>query len=158
MKHKQLPSVERLREALSYDPESGVVTWKDNFHKSRIGTQAGHLRSNGYYYIVFDGKTYVLARLIWKLATGEDPGQHQVDHIDRDRTNNKLENLRLVSPSENCRNRSLFPTNKTGVEGVRFKSGKYEAFVTIEGVYTYLGRFTDLTEATTARLSFTGAN
>ena len=103
MKAKPLPPLEVVVKELNYNPDTGVITWK----KGRKGRrkQAGHLhKGHGYYTICIDGKSYVAHRIAWLLHYGEDPGEMVIDHIDRDKTNNKIDNLRKATHAQNTQN------------------------------------------------------
>lgn len=93
-----LVSHQYLTSLLSYDADSGVFT-------NTRGALAGTLHHSGYRYIEINGKSYAEHRLAWFYCFGEWPEQ-QLDHIDRNRSNNSLDNLREVSNRVNARNRS----------------------------------------------------
>lgn len=108
---KPLPSIDIVRSALSYDPETGLLTWRwrDGFFQSwnvrRAGEIAGHLdKTTGYIVINIDGELYKAHRLAWLLHYGEEPPT-QIDHEDRNRSNNKIGNLRPAPGSRNQQNR-----------------------------------------------------
>lgn len=119
----------RLHEALAYDPDTGVFTWRiraaTNTH---IGEVAGCPRpSNGYIRISLDGKMYYAHRLAWRYVNGVWPAG-QIDHINGVRTDNRLRNLRDVSSSTNNHNLHKKPANSTGYTGVkRLPKGRYSA-------------------------------
>lgn len=118
-----------LSEYFSYDEESpsGLI-WKKNrlngWNHSKIfikaGTVAGSLASDGYWKVVFYGKSMTAHRIIWTIVNGEIPEGQTIDHIDRNQSNNKIENLRMVSHAVNSRNRSQRIDNKTGYTGVNY--------------------------------------
>ena len=84
-----------VRDVLSYDPETGVFTWIDNYHKSKIGTVAGSLqKSLGYIKIGINGTYFSAHRLAWFFVHGEQP--YIIDHINHDRADNRIANLRNV--------------------------------------------------------------
>ena len=82
------------------------------------GRPVGGSYRNGYRRVRYDGKWLNHHTLIWTLLHGEIPEGMEVDHIDRDTRNNHPDNLRLVSRSGNCRNRSMHKNNKSGIKGV----------------------------------------
>ena len=141
-----------LREHLSYDPESGVMSWlKPCSSKSRavIGRQAGGITSTGYWQIKLGANRYLVSRLAFLYMTGEWPA-NVVDHIDRNRENNRWSNLRDVSQSENNRNKAT-PTRKSMSSpiprGVYQSGRKWVVIVRIKGRPTYLGQFASKDEA-----------
>jgi hypothetical protein len=107
------PSREHLFpvEAFSYDPQTGVLT--------RCGKPVGTMSGAGYL-IVQAAKVRVLVhRLAWRLHFGEWPTQ-EIDHVNRDTTDNRISNLRQASPSENKRNRSVQSNCASGVKNLYF--------------------------------------
>ena len=106
--YKPLPSLEFVQSQLSYDPETGTLTWiSDLGNKARyLGKVAGWLeKKTGYIRIELEGKKYQAHRLIWLLVTGIDPGDLTVDHKDRNRSNNVWTNLRLATPKQQSENK-----------------------------------------------------
>ena len=102
MKTKALPSLERVKELLTYDAETGEFTWNVSRGPKPAGSPAGQ-RWVDYVRIKIDGKSYQAHRVAWLLLTGTDPGDMVVDHIDCDKQNNRAANLRLVKhQSERC--------------------------------------------------------
>jgi hypothetical protein len=96
-------SKEALQEIFNYEVE-GVLTWKDTFGpKMQKGALAGSYSSNGYRMVSFNNTKYLVHRLIYIYHYGTE-GLDQIDHIDRDSTNNRIENLRNVSHAENMQN------------------------------------------------------
>jgi len=97
-------TVDRLMEKLRYAPETGVFTWNSSRYADRVGKVAGYLSSNGYWRIMIDKRLYLAHRLAWLYMYGEWPSA-QVDHINNDRSGNRIDNLRDVSAHVNQRNR-----------------------------------------------------
>lgn len=94
--------MESLRNLFTYDPDTGVLTWARGRNK---GKDAGYPTSNGYLRVKIGQTHYRVHRIIWKLYHGADiPDSQQIDHINRDRTDNRIGNLRVVTASENNRN------------------------------------------------------
>lgn len=122
---------DRLRELLDYNPETGIFTWKEpNKHCSKNikGTKAGSLNSKGYRRIRVEGKDYKAHRLAWFYVYGSLPSG-MLDHKNRVRDDNRIDNLRLATPTLNAFNKEQVRVSRTGVRGV-FKHGKrYMAYI-----------------------------
>ena len=86
----------------------------------KAGDEAGGLTKSGYYSVRVDGENYMVHRIIWALNHG-DLEYGLIDHKDKNRSNNKIENLRLVTHSINCKNSSIKKHNKTGHIGITFQ-------------------------------------
>lgn len=136
----------RLRELLHYDPETGIFTrlatpgYRGNY---RAGTASACVSTTGYVVIRVDGRLYVAHRLAWLYVHGELPPE-DVDHIDANRTNNKLSNLRLATRSQNMQNqRKPRKDNTSGFLGVTFdsKNKRWRAQLQIDGKNKGLGRY-----------------
>lgn len=113
----------RLKELLTYDPETGYFTRNINIQGFYAGERAGGITSKGYIAIGVDRKIYLAHRLAFLYMTGEWP-KELVDHKDEVKTNNKWENLREATNQENKRNVGARKNSKTGVKGVsKCKSG-----------------------------------
>lgn len=138
-------SIEELRAAFSYDPENGRVIRLSN------GRTVGESTKTGYVRAWLGQQKYKLHRLVWAIHHGEWPDQ--VDHINGDRSDNRMANLRNVSAHENSLNQRLRSDNQSGCSGVNWnaKSGKWLAQIRDKGKYVYLGTFADLDDAVKAR-------
>jgi len=143
----------RLKELLHYCPDTGVFTWR------KTNKPAGYIwsaKTNKTKYLLI-GVNYKLIRahrLAWMYVNGSFP-EGQIDHVDGDGLNNRINNLRVVSPLENCRNRPKYSNNKTGVVGVFWHKGKksYIAKIMITGKHKHLLSTRDFFEACCARKS-----
>lgn len=137
-----------LRSLLDYVPKTGCFTWKvDRFcgRQLRPGDQAGGLNKiHGSILIGIGGKRYYAHRLAWLYVHGEWPPL-AIDHINRDPSDNRIENLRLADKSQNSANGPTPATNKSGYRGVSWnpRAGKWLAQIVIRGKQTYLGSFAD---------------
>lgn len=133
---------------LSYDPGTGVFTRLVGPHKSLIGKPTGLLTVRGYVWVWLGGKRYAAHRLAWRLTTGEWPAQH-LDHINGDKTDNRMCNLREATQAQNLQNiRSARPGNPTGLLGVcRRPNGKFSAGITVDHRHHKLGVFETAEEA-----------
>jgi hypothetical protein len=140
-------TAKRLREALDYDPATGVFTWKiARGYTAKAGTVAGCLNALGYVQISFEGGRYSGHRLAWLYVTGRWPSK-ELDHINRNRADNRLANLREASGKQNHANMGCHRDSKSGVRGVIFNRGRWQANMRIDGRYKYLGSFLTKEEA-----------
>jgi len=150
MGKKQMISVERLKELLTYEPSTGVFTWNPVVRKSRAKaySPAGSLTAYGYIQIKIDQRKLFAHRLAWLFVTGKWP-IGEIDHINRNRTDNRFCNLREVSKKQNHENRS----RPNGV-GVRFEADRQKWLARIKHNQRTinLGRFDSEEEAIAARL------
>jgi len=150
---------ERLREVLRYDPITGEFFWRvRTSNRVRPGSLAGRVDAAGYRGIRIDKVLYYAHRLAYLYVVGVWPN-HQIDHKNRCRDDNRWGNLRAVTPSENLQNQGLAPTNKSGYRGVSYHSaaGKWAAERSVGGVRHYLGLFTTPEAARDALAEFAGS-
>lgn len=169
MAKKPLPCPTLLRLLLTYEPETGKLFWKKRkswmaprggvraagkavaiWNGRNAGNMAFTATTNGGYRVgwLFGVKSYA-HRVIWALIHGEWPDV--IDHIDGDRGNNLISNLRSVTKAENARNARVGSNNKTGVMGVgRSKAGWY-AKICAGGVAIHIGTFETFGDAVDAR-------
>lgn len=147
---------ERLKELLSYDPDTGVFTWKVSRGNCKSCDKAGSIAAGSggksYLQIMVDGKRYLAHRLAWIHRHGHFP-PHEIDHINGDGVDNRLCNLRSVTGSENRKNRRLQSNNISGTCGVYWHkaSGKWQAQIKVDSKYLHLGSFEDINDAVKAR-------
>ena len=97
--------IERARELFDYNPETGVVTNKITRRKAKAGMTVGARHAQGYLVVSYDRTKYLLHRIVWALHYGEDPGEYGIDHVNGDRADNRIANLRKCKQSENTKNR-----------------------------------------------------
>jgi len=118
----------------------------------RYGRPAGNLRADGYVHVMYNRQRYYAHRIIWYLENGKFP-DGVIDHIDHNRSNNKIENLRDVTHAENLKNCSLSKRNTSGVCGVSFdkKSQKWRAYMRINNKNQCLGTVDTIEEAAKLR-------
>lgn len=131
-----LPELEVLQEYLEYKPDTGELTWiKKTSNRAKLGVPVGCLAKTGYLVFRFNGKLYLNHRVAWKMGTGEDPGNLQIDHANRVRTDNRLCNLRLATQSENRMNQSTRSDNTSGTKNVSWskQKQKWQVRITVNG-------------------------
>lgn len=117
MKAKPLPPIEVLREAFAYDPDTGVITWKVYRNwAAQPGMEAGRLLHSGYRQIGLNGEWHMAHRIAYALHYGIDPYPLQIDHCENEgpKDDNRICNLRLATPKQNCNNRTYTNTARPG--------------------------------------------
>ena len=132
----------------------GILYWKEWKNGRRKNLTAGSIRANGYVSIYFpDGKSEYAHRIVWKMHNGDIPNGFDIDHINHNRRDNRIENLRVVSRSDNLKNKGKTNSN-TGVMGVYWnkKTSRFTANIQVDGRTKHLGSFMDLESARQARL------
>lgn len=149
-------TIERACELLHLDPDTGHLTWRAG---RRAGRRAGSPASNGYRQIKVDREMHLEHRVVWLLWTGAWPAL-SIDHINRDKADNRPANLRDVSAAENAHNLDAERTHsKSGLLGVTWEKGtlgrrrgRWVAQIKVDGTLIRLGRFDDEREAHAAYL------
>lgn len=139
----------RLKELLHYDPETGVFTNRVTRNgRAKIGAASGYVNTLGYVVVQLLGCKYHAHRLAWLYTHGVWPS-NQIDHINRNPTDNRLCNLRDVTASENVHNTSHSLRNTSGVRNVVWhkRDKKWQAQIMVNNKYKYLGQFKDLAQA-----------
>lgn len=135
---KPLPDVAALREMFRYDPENGTL-W--HISGKKAGKIAGTPQSAGYTSVWIGRERFLLHRLIWKFHYGSEP--RQVDHVDGNRGDSRIENLRAACEKTNQRNRGRQSNNTSGHKGAFFR--KYDqrwfASIRVDGKQKHLGYF-----------------
>lgn len=137
-------TAEEVRRHLSYNPETGEFRWLiGGKGRPGVGEIAG-CKSNalGYWLIGLNYRRHWAHRLAWLVSHGQWP-EHQIDHINGDRADNRLANLRLATHAENQLNRHKSRPNKHGLKGVDIcpKSGRFRARVVVSSKKHNLGYF-----------------
>ena len=134
--------IDQIRSGLDYDQETGKLVWKMG---RRSGSPAGTVTKKGYVRVKLD-KNYMAHRIIWAMFYGYWP-KNMIDHIDGDRSNNRISNLREATPSQNAINSKIKSTNSCGVKGIYKKNNVW--VVQINGKYA--GSYKTMAEATSVR-------
>ncbi|HEJ8266517.1 TPA: HNH endonuclease [Klebsiella oxytoca] len=145
-------SLETVRNFFSYDETTGILYCKSPFGSKSPGDTLGVKTDTGYLRVFFNGKNIRVHRIIWVLKYGEIPSTLVVDHIDGDKLNNRITNLRLCTQNQNTRNRRIHSNNAAGLKGVYFNDSprnrkKWIAQISIAKKKIRLGRFHTKEEA-----------
>lgn len=153
----KLPTAEMLNTLLSYEPETGLLSWKkrspgmfesgaqnaqwrcDRWNSRFEGKQAFTAKkSDGYYHSNVGGQWMCAHRVIWKMVKGEEPDT--IDHIDGNRQNNRIGNLRSVTMAKNLKNVARQTRHSNPYTGVRkTTNGKWQAYISADGKWISLG-------------------
>tara|TARA_R110002153_G_scaffold272063_1_gene440344 strand:- start:86 stop:631 length:546 start_codon:yes stop_codon:yes gene_type:complete len=165
--------IKEIRSFLGYDACTGSFTWKHMspkhftqgvrtpeqkcrmFNARYAGAPAfTAINGNGYKAGSYRNNRVTAHRMAWAWVHGEEPSG-QIDHINGDRTDNRIENLRDVSKLENSHNVAISKRNKSGIVGVRYNPSRarWEADIRVERKLIFLGRFKCLGNAMAARKS-----
>jgi hypothetical protein len=142
-----------LKEYLHYCPETGVFTWKKNRPNGvKVGDKAGVNRS-GYLVFSLKNKQRIAHRMAFLYMEGRLP-KNYIDHINGDKADNRWQNLREATNSENQRNR-LGTGSNTGVKNVTFvpKRNKFQVSLKVEGKEKFIGYFDDIELAELAAIA-----
>jgi hypothetical protein len=142
-------TVERLQQVLSYNSQTGVVSWKANsgiWGRLKAGSTAGYKDPSGYISIRIDDTLYKAHRLAWALHYGSFPNQG-IDHLDGDPSNNKIDNLRQADQFVNNQNRRDKKTSKT--LGTYFCANRnvWQAYITVRREHFFIGSYKTQEEA-----------
>lgn len=135
-------TVERLREVLSYDPETGVLSRRHSRFRALQGKDAGSLDSWGYRQIRIDGRLYLAHRLAWFYVTGKWP-EGGLDHANCDKADNRFANLRPAGLAENARNKPRSAANSSGLKGAFWRKDTRRWFskICVNRRNVFLGNF-----------------
>jgi len=128
--------------------KDGKLFWKVNRGRAKSGARAGTINNQGYWFICISGMKFLEHRVVWAIVNGYLP-ENQIDHIDRDKLNNKIDNLRETSGMCNLRNTGNPKNNTSGVKGVCFsvKANKWISQIKVDSVVGYLGSHVSFQEA-----------
>lgn len=144
----------QLKELFDYDAETGNLVWKvDTGKKNFCGKIAGCIHPSGYRLIRIKGKLCRAHRLIWIYHYGTEPKEH-IDHINGNGLDNRMENLREATRSENMQNiKKAHKNNSAGLMGAHKHKKKWRAEIRLNKMYIYLGTFDTPEEAHIAYLA-----
>ena len=146
-------SLEEARRLFDYDPETGLLVRKiRTSNRIRVGEVVGSFTRQGYLHVKVKSILYRLHRLAWFIHYGKWPND-QLDHINRDRTDNRIANLREVDNAENNKNKSMPTNNTSGVIGVYWHSRleKWQSSIMVSQKQIHLGFFDTFEEAVATR-------
>ena len=146
----------RLKELVHYDPLTGLFTRINSGSRFPTGERLGSPRGKGYLATTLDGRKWYMHRLAFIYMEGKEVwGENEhVDHINRIRDDNRWTNLRITTPSGNALNRTKRKGTVFNVMGIEVaKNGRYRARITIDGMRTDVGSFSQLWDAICARKS-----
>lgn len=141
-------TAKNFRDTFTY--ADGQLLWKKTRRKAVAGAVAGGMDVKGYLRVTLDKKVYLVHRVVYKMLRGRTP--RMLDHIDNDPLNNRIENLRPCTPSQNAQNRKRPVNNTSGVKGVYWNraKNKWMARVMTGGARTFIGYFSSLDAAAEA--------
>jgi hypothetical protein len=130
---------------LEYNPVTGDII--------KEGKPVGSVNSSGYLVTKVNGITMQCHRIAWALFYREFP-VGPLDHINRNRIDNSINNLRISTPSENTKNQSIYSNNRSGFTGVSFhkKTQKWRAYISVDGSPFHIGLFDTALDAAEARV------
>ena len=137
-----------------FEYDCGALKWKARRSSNAMaGHNAGTVRPDCYLQVSLFGKTQLVHRVIWKMHNGPIPDGMEIDHINHDRLDNRIENLRIVSRQENSVNLSKRIDNTSGIVGVSWskRMGKWRARISVNKKEISLGFFSDINDAGRAR-------
>lgn len=155
-----------LTTVIGCDPSAGELVWlprpRELFRsevcwagfKTRFEGKSALIATNnqGYRWGTIFDKNYRAHRVLWAIVHGDWPSGH-IDHINGNRSDNRIINLRDISREENCRNAKRYRNNGSGVQGVGWckQSGKWRARIRVGGKQISLGKFESLEDAAAVR-------
>lgn len=162
---KEIP-VQHLKNCVSYDAETGQLQWKER-PREHFKTDRGHKQTNarqigkpafscphscGYLHGAIDGTKLFAHRVAWAIYYGHWP-DGEIDHINHDKTDNRIANLRAADRLTNGKNLSRKSNNKTGVNGVYIhsKTQRFIAQIRVNHKVHHLGSFATMNDAVSAR-------
>lgn len=141
----------QLKRLLDYNLGTGLFKWKTRRHGIKSNNIAG-CNSHGYIHIKIDGKQYQAHRLAWLYIYGGLP-EYEIDHINHNRSDNKISNLREATRTENNKNMPIRKDNKSGISGVFWnkKDRRWTAQINVNSKLKHLGSFTNISNAKRVR-------
>lgn len=135
--------------SISYNPDTGIVVWKNCKKSSLNGTKLGTFDKDGYLTAKINQVRVRLHRLIWRIYYEEWPSD-QIDHINGIKHDNRIENLRIANNSQNNCNKPVSKRNKLGIKGIRKHGNKYQALICKNKTQILIGSFDSINAAINA--------
>ena len=151
---KSMLTQNQVKELFHYDTKTGSLIWRVDCGKNKmIGKFSGTLKADGYRYISINNKIYFAHRLVWLFNHGIFPANN-LDHINGNKDDNRIENLREATDAQNLQNRrKANSTNKSGYLGVSSSHGKWQAAICINGKQMHIGTYMTPEDAHAAYLA-----
>lgn len=134
----QRPTPDRLREVMSYDTDSGLLTWKVRRGPQSAGKTVGYRRKDGYLHVGVDGWMFLGHVVAWTIVNGRWPNG-EIDHENLNKSDDRFGNLREASDQQNAANRPKRSDSKQPYKGISRTRDKWRAAVTIDGKRKYFG-------------------
>lgn len=159
MSDRDLPSIDYLRQRLRYEPETGKLYWQAHpscsvrWNTRYAGTEAlGTINESGHKYGSVSACKLKAHRVVWALHHGVWP-EGEIDHINQQPADNRIENLRVATKSLNMRNAARSRANTSGATGVVWykRKSKWHARITVDGKQRSLGYYDSFEDAVSAR-------
>lgn len=137
---------EYIQDTYKYDPETGEIVVETKFEAFKTRDKEGYLRGGAF------GRQYYAHRVAWLLHYGSWP-EGPIDHINGVKSDNRIENLRVVTPEQNQKNRKRDTRNKSGAVGVYWvnRLNRWQVQIGVNGKEKHIGLFKDFDEAVVAR-------
>lgn len=144
-----------LKELLEYNPDTGIFTRKTSKGGVKIGSIVGSKRYDDYIQISLQYKKYPAHRLAWLYINGKEPRNH-IDHINGNRSDNRICNLREATNQENIFNSKLSKANTSGIKGVTWdkQKKKWVAQIMLNYKTIKIGRFKNIEDAKDSVIKF----
>jgi len=150
-----LPTQEQIKKVVYYNPDNGIFTRKIKTAQcNKAGDVAGGVSAiSGYHQISLYGKIHRSHRIAWVYIYGSIPESKEIDHIDGNRNNNSIDNLRIVTSRQNSLNSSKSKNNTSGTTGVTWDkfNNKWTAQICVNYKVIRLGRYKNKEEAIIVR-------
>lgn len=158
---KKLLTFDEVNHLVNYNPETGAITWKERdenefpdlklrraWNAKYAGKEAGCVSSSGYMHLRIKGTLYYSHRVAWLISKGVWPSEY-IDHINHEKIDNRISNLREASALQSVLNRRRSSSNKSGVKGVSWveKCSAWQAKITKNRKTIYIEYFNSIEEA-----------